>query len=327
MHAVPSSGPWLSPRFAWNYNHHLTPLPTSCSLPHRRAPTQRPHRHVVVCVWPSWSLQRTTPRTRPGTNHLVPRRRSPTCCVSHYARQFAITRWPGRNFRACGIHGLTRSEHLRSTDAASAADQHDHHLIDLVQIALSRQPLRLPLRPISTSNLHHSLFVVFYLHPYVSPSAAWTTAVPRGHELPSAACIGSALSSLPSCGHILAVTWPPEDAMVTTAYGPSLAPYGTTGHHPTIRSTVRLNPFIQPFYNHRPLLRRSTCDIHEVVLGSSTLSTIFLTLTSFTSTPHSSKGHPHGQHLEQRFGQRWRTVMEITATLFFQDTNPLHGGV
>ena len=80
--------------------------------------------------------------------------------------------------------------------------------------------------------------------------------------------------------------------MVTTAYGPFLAPYGTTGHHPTIRSTVRLNPFIQPFYNHRPLLRRSTCDIHEVVLGSSTLSTILLTLTSFTSTPHSSKESP-----------------------------------
>ena len=54
--------------------------------------------------------------------------------------------------------------------------------------------------------------------------------------------------------------------------------YGTTGHHPTIRSTVRLNPFIQPFYNHRPLLRRSTCDMHGVVLGSYTLSTIFTDL-------------------------------------------------
>ena len=66
--------------------------------------------------------------------------------------------------------------------------------------------------------------------------------------------------------------------MVTTAHGPSLAPYGTTGHHPTIRSTVRLNPFIQPFYNHRPLLRRSTCDMHEVVLGSYTLWIIYTDL-------------------------------------------------
>ena len=140
------------------------------------------------------------------TSYLAGGHRHAVSVTTRVARPFAITRWPGQNFRACGIHRLPRSEHLNSTDVASATDHHDQHPIDLVQIALSRQPFRQPMRPISTSNLHHSLFVVFYLHQYISPFAAWATVVPRGHELPSAACIGPALSSLPSCGHILTVT-------------------------------------------------------------------------------------------------------------------------
>ena len=76
--------------------------------------------------------------------------------------------------------------------------------------------------------------------------------------------------------------------MVTTAYGPSLAPYGTTGHHSTIRLTVRLNPFIQPFHNHRPLQRRSTCDMHEWFWATS--------LLNYLHIPSHPRPTPQGRH-------------------------------
>jgi len=115
---------------------------------------------------------------------------------------------------------------------------------------------------------------------------------------------------------------------VTTAYGSAPAPYGTTGHHPMIRFTVRLNPFIQPLHNHRPLLLRcSTCDMHEWFWATPRFEPF---LRTFTSTPHSSRETPHGWHLEQRPGQLlkgdtpWmasgatpRTRIEIPTAFFF----------
>ena len=101
--------------------------------------------------------------------------------------------------------------------------------------------------------------------------------------------------------------------MVTTAYGPTLASYGTTGHHSTIRLTVRLNLFIQPFHNHRPLQRRSTCDMHEWFWATSPL--IIFTYLHIHAPP--LKGDTTWVASEATP----QTMMEITAAfLFLHDT-------